>query len=64
MNVGKLVYFQNVDGDQIVCMCTEDDKYVVVHSDNLTPLGKYIEIDNTFKPFIGTVHMTSKESAQ
>lgn len=63
MNTGKLVYFENLDNQQIVCMGTEDDKWIVVHSDGLMNIGRYIEIDKSFKPFIGTVHMTSKEGA-
>jgi hypothetical protein len=61
-NVGSLYVWENNNKQQIVIICTEDDRGVVVHSDGLMKLGTYMTIDETFKSFIGTVNLVSKES--
>lgn len=61
-NVGSLYVWENNNKQQIVIICTEDGRGVVVHSDGLMKLGTYMTIDETFKSFIGTVNLVSKES--
>ena len=60
--MGQLKVWRSSEGKEIVVMCTEDDKYVVVHSDDLVSIGQYVEIDASYKSFVGTVNMVSKES--
>jgi len=59
---GQLREWKNQRGDNIVVMQTEDDRYVVVHGGDLIQLGTYVEIDDSYKCFVGTVNMVSKES--
>lgn len=59
---GQLKEWKNESGDNVVVMHTEDDKYVVVHGGNMLELGTYITIDDSYKPFVGTVNMVSKAS--
>ena len=61
MYAGRLYVWENNSKQQIVVMNTEDNKYIVVHSDGLVSFGSYMNIDNNFKPFIGTVNMVSEE---
>lgn len=59
---GQLKEWKNENGDNVVVMQTKDDKYVVVHGGTILELGTYVTIDDSYKPFIGTVNMVSKES--
>ena len=60
--MGELKVWRSADNKEIVAMHTEDDKYVVVHSDGLVDVGRYVVVDDSYRPFIGTVSMVSKES--
>lgn len=62
--IGQLKEWKNKDGDSVVVMQTEDNKYVVVHGGNMLDIGTYVEIDDSYKAFIGTVNMVSKEGRE
>lgn len=61
---GKVVVWTNTQGQRVIWMvCDDTTKGVVIHSDDLVPVGTLSDLDeDNVKPFVGGVNINSSEN--